>query len=282
MVGQKLRYVPAVRGLLLATTGVFLMDFFLQFALSQTGRQSYTNQLIDVFALSAEGVLQRGWLWQIFTYLFLHGGFWHLFFNMLALVLFGSELELLWGSREFLIYYFVCGLGAGIFIIFLPLVLGQSSGTTIGSSGAIFGLLLAYAVNWPERRVLLFFVIPVKIKYLVLILGLISFYLTVDSQEPSEISHVGHLGGLVTGYLYLMWKIGRKNISAKLSFFPQKKKWFTFKKKVFPEILEEDLSDEEKLDKILDKIREHGMASLTPAEKKFLQKMSEQLERQRD
>lgn len=265
----------AVRWLVIANVVVFVVGFILQIALWQTGRYPYHNQLFDVFALSSEGVFGRGWIWQLFTYLFLHGGFWHLFFNMFALIMFGTELEELWGHKEFLKYYFFCGIGAGIFIILLPVILSQPAHLTVGSSGAIFGLLLAYAVYWPERRILLFFVIPIKVKYFVLLLGLLTFYLTLENGHLSEISHVGHLGGLVTGYFYLLWKLGKKRGTSSFYLSLKNPAALFSRKGQKREILNEDLTNEQKLDLILEKISRHGLKSLSSAEKKFLEEMSE-------
>ena len=129
------------------------------------------------------------------------------FFNMLVLWMFGSELEERWGKKEFLRYYLLCGSGAGVFVFIIPILLSQNLGIpTVGASGSLFGLLMAYAIYWPNRYVLIWFLFPIKIKYLVIIIGVISFLFTFQSSGSGGISHVGHLGGLVTGYLYLLFQ----------------------------------------------------------------------------
>ncbi|RME92858.1 MAG: rhomboid family intramembrane serine protease, partial [Candidatus Hydrogenedentota bacterium] len=129
------RYAPPFRGvtraLILIYVGIFLMQSLLSFGLRASGMPAGINQLEYFFALSTDMVL-RGFIWQIFTYQFLHGGLLHLLFNSLALWLFGSELENHWGSKRFLKFYLLCGTGAGVFIFLLPLLLQQPSGITLG------------------------------------------------------------------------------------------------------------------------------------------------------
>ena len=152
--------------------------------------------------------LQSGYFapWQLVSYGFLHGGFNHLFFNMFALWMFGLQLERVWGSQRFALYYFVCIVGAAI----TQLIVQQLSGQfypTIGASGAVFGLLLAYGVTWPENRVLLlFFPVPIKAKWFVLIYGGIELIFGITNAMP-QIAHFAHLGGLLFG-AGLLWRWG--------------------------------------------------------------------------
>lgn len=152
--------------------------------------------------------LQSGYFapWQLVSYGFLHGGFNHLFFNMFALWMFGLQLERVWGSQRFALYYFVCIVGAAI----TQLIVQQLSGQfypTIGASGAVFGLLLAYGVTWPENRVLLlFFPMPIKAKWFVLIYGGIELIFGITNAMP-QIAHFAHLGGLLFG-AGLLWRWG--------------------------------------------------------------------------
>lgn len=146
-------------------------------------------------------------IWQPLTYMFLHGGLFHILFNMLVLWMFGVELERMWGSRFFIKYYLVCGLGAAATTILLGLVPGAFGNQlyyslTIGASGAIYGLLLAYALYFPNRPILMFLLFPIPAKYFVMIIGAISL-LSSMSGPGSGVAHTAHLGGLVTGYLYL-------------------------------------------------------------------------------
>jgi len=141
----------------------------------------------------------KGWIWQFVTYMFLHGSFFHILFNMLALWMFGSELEYLWGTRRFVKYYFFTGVGAAITS---TLVTPHSTIPTIGASGAIYGLLLAYGVTFPNRPILLYFLFPIRAKYFVILFGVVEL-LASFSQPHSGIAHFAHLGGLLFGWIYL-------------------------------------------------------------------------------
>jgi rhomboid family protein len=158
--------------------------------------------LVRLLWLAPIDVFQRFWIWQPVTYMFLHGGIWHILFNMLALWMFGTELEHIWGSRFFLKYYFITGLGAGATMLLLSLFSSSVYySSTIGASGAIYGVLLAYALYFPNRPIFVYFLFPIPAKYFVLIFGAIEFFSMSDST--SGVAHGAHLGGLVVGYLYL-------------------------------------------------------------------------------
>lgn len=144
-------------------------------------------------------LVTHGFVWQPFTYLFLHGGFFHIIFNMFALWMFGSDLENVWGGRHFLFYYLLTGVGAGLVDVLLE---PASSIVVIGCSGAIFGLLLAYGVLFPDRLIYLYMLIPIKAKWFVVIMGLIEV-VNEFGQPGSGISHIAHLGGLLVGLVYL-------------------------------------------------------------------------------
>jgi membrane associated rhomboid family serine protease len=146
-------------------------------------------------------------LWQPLTYMFLHGGLSHLIFNMLSLWMFGVELERMWGTAFFTRYYLVCGVGAAfttILLSFLPGSLGAGlyASLTIGASGAIYGILMAYALYFPNRNIYMYFLFPVPVKYFVMIVGAISL-LSAAGGPGDGIAHATHLGGLLVGYLYL-------------------------------------------------------------------------------
>ncbi len=152
-----------------------------------------------LFGLQPYAVTHNLFVWQLFTYLFLHWGFFHIIFNLFALWMFGADLENTWGSRRFLFYYLLTGVGAGVINVLLsPSALSQ----TIGCSGAIYGLLLAYGVLFPDRPIYLYFFIPIKAKWFVILMGVIEF-VTSFSQPGSGISHISHLGGMLVGFLYL-------------------------------------------------------------------------------
>lgn len=144
--------------------------------------------------------------WQLFTYAFLHGGFNHLFFNMFALWMFGLPVEKVWGSRRFAEYYLVCILGAGLIQLLVQYISG-SVYPTIGASGAVFGLLLAYGVMWPNAKLfLIFFPVPIKAKWFVLIYGGVELIFGVTGAMP-QVAHYAHLGGLFFG-AGLLWRWG--------------------------------------------------------------------------
>lgn len=144
--------------------------------------------------------------WQLVTYAFLHGGFNHLFFNMFALWMFGLPIEKIWGSRKFAQYYFVCVLGAGLIQLLVQYISGNVY-PTIGASGAVFGLLLAYGVMWPNARLfLIFFPVPIKAKWFVLIYGGAELMFGVTGAMP-QVAHYAHLGGLFFG-AGLLWRWG--------------------------------------------------------------------------
>ncbi|HXH29069.1 MAG TPA: rhomboid family intramembrane serine protease [Candidatus Polarisedimenticolia bacterium] len=150
-------------------------------------------------------VWQAGWLWQPFTYMWLHGSIGHLLMNMFVLWMFGSQLAMAWGARRFLQYYLLCGVGAGFIISVFPYLLyalGMPTAITIptvGASGAIFGVLLAYSLTWPDRTIALLFP-PVAFRAIWLIP--IVFALTF-LFGGNNISNSGHLGGVLVGWIYL-------------------------------------------------------------------------------
>ena len=182
---------PAVKKLVIANVAVFALTLLLQ-------GLGY-GCLVGWVMLTPWDVTHRLALWQLVTYLFIHSGIFHILFNMLALWMFGCELERTWGSRRFLFYYFLTGIGAGATVV---LVNPSSLTATLGASGAIFGVLLAYGLLFPDRPIFLWFVFPVPAKYFVMIMGGIEF-LTQLALPGDTVSHMAHLGGLLIGYVYL-------------------------------------------------------------------------------
>ncbi|HOP64002.1 MAG TPA: rhomboid family intramembrane serine protease [Spirochaetota bacterium] len=168
--------------------------------------REYNGIMVGYFGLTPVLVLEKFFIWQIFTYMFLHGGFFHIFLNLYALMLFGIPVEQLWGSRKFLLYYFFTGVGAGISILVINTFLGGILYVTptIGASGAVFGLLLAFGMLFPDVELLVFFVIPMKAKYLVILYGALEFMSLVSSGGGGNVSHVGHLGGIVFGLIFFL------------------------------------------------------------------------------
>jgi membrane associated rhomboid family serine protease len=159
----------------------------------------------QVLGLHPALVIHSFWIWQLATYMFLHGGIFHIVFNMLALWMFGAELERTWGTRYFLKFYFVTGIGAGMLTVLLSLLPFDFARqlqyqNIIGASGAIYGLLLAYAIYFPERPILLIvFWVPARL--CVTILGAIAVFASLS--EAGGVANATHLGGLLVGYLYL-------------------------------------------------------------------------------
>lgn len=191
---------PAVKTLLIANVSVWVFQML-------AGYLAHVR-LDRLFGLVPYDVTHQLFLWQLVTYMFLHGGLMHIGFNMLALWMFGTELESLWGTARFTRFYFITGIGAGLCS---TLVAWNSFVPTIGASGAIYGLLAAYGLLFPDRTILLYFVIPIKAKYFVLILGLLAFWSSVTASG-SGVAHVAHLGGMLFGWLYLKGGMGLRGI----------------------------------------------------------------------
>lgn len=196
-VGFGMRITPAVKNLIFANIAVFLGQLMLPKLINPT-----------IFGLVPQAVVGSFSIWQLVTYMFLHGDFWHIFFNMFVLWMFGTRLEGTWGTQEFLKYYFLTGVAAGVANVFWNF---GSPIPTIGASGAIYGLLAAFALFYPEEPIYLYFLFPIKAKYFALILGVIEF---LSAYGQDGIAHVAHLGGMVAGFFYIRhryrhWGIGR-------------------------------------------------------------------------
>ena len=148
--------------------------------------------------------------------MFIHAGWGHIFFNMLALFLFGIQLEQRMGSNEFLLYYFVCGIGAGIATVFINFALGMGMIPVVGASGAIYALLLAFAAFFPDARIFIFGILPIRAPIAVALFAGIEIVSQLVSFR-SGVAHLTHLSGLVFGYLYLVVRYGINPIAALLS-----------------------------------------------------------------
>jgi membrane associated rhomboid family serine protease len=187
---------PIVKQLLIANAAVFVAQLL-------THQPTFGR----LFGVTPALVWQAGYLWQPFTYMWLHGGLAHIAMNMFVLWMFGSQLALAWGAKRFLRYYLLCGVGAGFFIAswpYLAVALGLADASnlltvTVGASGAIYGVLLAFSLTWPDRTIMLIFP-PVGFRAIWLIPILFFFSIYVDR---GNISHIGHLGGVVVGWFYL-------------------------------------------------------------------------------
>ena len=195
---------PAIKTIMIICVVVFLVQNIL-------ARSLGADPLVTFFGLSPARLLTSFWVWQPVTYLFLHGNLMHIVLNMLILWMFGSELERRWGSQAFLQFYFICGVGAGLTSVMVDtlvrLIAGSSGGAfstipTIGASGAIYGLMAAQAILFPNKLLLLFFFLPMRMRPAILLLaGMMLF--TQLSTPGSGINHVAHLGGMVFAWLYL-------------------------------------------------------------------------------
>ena len=251
-------------------------------------------------------------IYQLVTYMFMHGNFGHLFFNMFALWMFGNTLENIWGSKRFLLFYMVCGIGAGLcqelvqYIQYtttladyatvntggqiIPMSTYLNMMTTVGASGAIYGLLLAFGMMFPDSRIYLYFFIPIKAKWFVIGYAVIELLLGFGGTD--NVAHFAHLGGMLFGLLLILyWRKNpagpNKNFRKWKDIFQSWKQKSQMKYTPYEEVRNEprvSRSDEEynrqkaekerKMDAILDKISKSGYASLTPEEKEYLFKNS--------
>lgn len=227
--------------------------------------------------LTPDLVVSKGYIWQIFSYMFLHDTYSlaHLFFNMYALLIFGMPIQQELGSRQFLYYYLYCGTFAGLSIFTINFI-DQGLAyyvPTIGASGAVFGLLLAFGILFPNAELLLFFIVPIKAKYLVILYGGLELFLEL-SGKTSTVSHIGHLGGLAAGLIYF-FIIKRRTIE-----FKHKLKKATrniSKKKISSRKITGTLKTEKKSDNkfnneidILKKLKKTGIDSLTDDEYQYI------------
>ena len=252
-------FTDAIKILVSVNFGIFLL---------QTVAKT-EGLFFPLFGLVPKLVWSEFMIWQPFTYLFFHGGIWHVLINMFVLWMFGSELERLWGKEHFLKFYFVTGVGAG----FVTMIFGLNSMTPIvGASGAVYGVLLAYGLTYPNRTVYLYGIIPIKSLWFVIGIGVIAFMSSFDNV--SQISHLTHLSGMMIGYLMLKRPVRFNDL------------WFTIRKRT----LEYKIKHEEKkvsqhqaiereIDRILDKINREGFDSLTEEEHDRLYKGSQSLSR---
>lgn len=194
---------PVVKWLILVNSGVYILQ-----AIAQAFSPTLARTILELFALIPIAVTRGLRIWQPFTYLFLHGGFWHVFFNMFALWMFGCDLERYWGRRRFLFYYFLTGVGAGVLNVAVKTLVAGGAITpglftvTIGASGAIYGVLLAFGLLFPERMIYLWFIIPIPARIFALIVGAIAFFASLGASGDN-VSHISHLGGMLFGLVYL-------------------------------------------------------------------------------
>lgn len=222
---------------------------------------------LRVFGLVPYELWSKFRIWQLFTYMFLHAGLGHLLINMLMLWFFAPAIERNWGSEEFLKYYFFTGIGAGL----CSLVSSWGSLIpVIGASGAIFGILVAHALLFPDTVILLFFIFPMKIRQVVLLLAAINLFGALSSPGAG-IAYFAHLGGGLFGYLYLKSEWIKRQLS---SWDLSKMRLLTNRKAKSRQNKTQQQLDRQ-VDVILDKISKKGIKSLTKDEKKTLKRSSE-------
>ncbi|MFA6439109.1 MAG: rhomboid family intramembrane serine protease [Bacteriovoracaceae bacterium] len=282
-------FPPVIKALLISNAAVFLGTIFL--GNFHVGDFSFGEFLFETFSLRPLGY---GFgLWQLFSYMFMHANFTHILFNMLALWMFGMELEHVWGSRKFFIYYLLCGFGGGLAnLLIAPMF--TAVGPTIGASGAVYGILLAFGMMFPDRPIYIYFLLPIKAKYFVVMYMAFEIF-SVGSMDG--VAHFAHLGGALVGFLYLIadgYQFGSshrssqqsENVFTRMTGFgrqhPKQDDYYSnvTEAKVY-DIAEHSKKEEEKaqiqIDEILDKISKNGYQSLSEEEKKILFEASKKL-----
>jgi len=197
---------PTIKKLMIIMGALFLLQMAVDF------RINIMLGLVPVL------VWKKYYLWQLITYIFLHGDVSHILFNLIALWMFGGEIENYWGSKKFLFYFFFCGIGAGICTViispyqFIPV---------IGASGAIYGILLAFGWLFPNRLIYIYFLFPIPAKYFVLIYGFLEFIYFSRGGTGGGVAHLTHLGGLLFGLFYMAYPMVRQKIRREYT----KRKW---------------------------------------------------------
>jgi len=288
-------FPPIIKNLLIINGVVFLLQTMLN-NLSFDGVPGWyiINRWFALNPLTGVDTAGQSYnfqIWQLITYQFMHGGFGHILFNMFALWMFGIEIENMWDPKKFLTFYLLCGVVAGIFHLFLSSIFGLPTAVTIGASGAVYGVMIAFALFFPDRPIYLYFFIPIRAKYLITFLVIMEIML-VDSAG-SSIAHLAHLGGALAAFIFIMfdkdsyialkrilnWNFSLNNPFSKME-NPFKKDNSNVKEAKFYEFKENKKENEvtqKDIDKILDKISESGYQNLTPEEKKILFEASKKI-----
>ena len=250
---------PFIKWMLIINGGVFLLQFFM-------GRQ-----LEDNLGLTPSEFLVQfpNLLYQVFTYMFLHSTdhIFHLVFNMFVLWMFGTEIELIWRTRAFARFYLLAGLAGGILTL---IIFPSQTAPMIGASGAIYGVLVAYWLMFPNRLLYLYFLVPIKVKWAIpgfLILGFLF--------SGQGVAHMAHLGGALFGvaYMKLDWRV--LSFTRRIKNLRYRKKEAKLKKN-----RQKAENVMKRVDTILDKINEVGIENLSREERKFLDEASDELSRQ--
>lgn len=230
------------------------------------GGQYFYPRLTEVFGLTPALFLGQfpKYIYQVFTYMLLHGGFWHLFFNMFTLSMFGTEIEYTWGAKSFGKFYLLCGLaGAALTLAVFP----TQFVITIGASAAIYGVMVAYWLMFPNRYLYIYFLFPVKVKWAIPAFMVLGFFF-----GGPNVAHMAHLGGALCGlaYIKLDWRWTRLGRKLKNLRYRRQEAKLEKKRLEAQEIMK-------RVDSILDKINEVGIENLSRADRKFLEDASVQL-----
>ncbi|MCE2732697.1 MAG: rhomboid family intramembrane serine protease [Flammeovirgaceae bacterium] len=199
-----LQLTPVVRNIIIVNVIVFFLQLFFG------GVNGPLTRLLSLWNVGTEGFEP----YQLFTYMFAHSSFGHIFFNMLILAFAGPILENYWGQNRFLLFYLVTGIGAGVFNMGIDYFFlnGQSFGYMLGASGAVYGVLMGFGIIFPNMELLLLFVIPIKAKYLVFILGALAIYNSYSNAigiggPGDNVAHLAHLGGMIFAFIMIqIWK----------------------------------------------------------------------------
>jgi len=250
-------FTNAIKVLISINFGIFILQTF-------SGSETL---FFPLFGLVPKLVWSESMIWQPFTYMFFHGGIWHVLINMFVLWMFGSELERLWGKGQFLRFYFMTGIGSGLVTMLFSL---QSMTPIVGASGAVYGILIGYGLTYPNRTVYLYGIIPIKSIWFVLGIGLIAFMSSFDNMSP--VSHITHLSGMIIGYVML-----KKPIHWNGFLFQLRKKTLEYKIQKEEKRLSQQFQVERDINQILDKINQEGFDSLTQDEHDRLYKGSHSL-----
>jgi len=277
-------FPPVIKNLLLINAVVFLIQMIGESGFT-VGNMSLGFWLQKIFALHPIGGFSYGYgveghfyPWQLVTYMFMHGGFTHILFNMFALWMFGMEVENEWGSRNFLLFYLACGIGAALANLFIS-PLWTMPRPTIGASGGVYGVLVAFGMMFPNRLIFLYFLFPIKAKYFVA--GFIALELYSGVMGTMDgVAHFAHLGGAAIAFFWVladrkgrieaMLRKFKSRTSGTIRGGPRKAMDATFYDLPGTSTPKEPETEQEVIDRILDKIAEHGYEALTDKEKRIL------------
>jgi membrane associated rhomboid family serine protease len=277
-------FPPVIKSLLIANVAFFALALFL--GLFTIDGFPLSRVIGDVFPLYPIG---NGFqVWQLVTYMFMHGSFMHLLFNMFALWMFGLELENEWGSKKFLGYYMLCGLGGALANLFVAPLFAPAA-PTVGASGAIYGVLLAFGMMYPDRPIFVYFLLPIRARYFVMIYMALEIYAGVASTSDG-VAHFAHLGGAAVGFLAILWDQKRFPFQDLLTrrherYVPTEKvneysgvaQGRIYDAKYYDVRDRDEKVSQARVDEILDKISQSGYQSLSESEKKLLFDASKKL-----